>query len=170
MVKIFVLEIKTETHGIDYLKEIIKCSQNEERIINDIMDNYDNFKQEVEFFDAGHWLETIDLKKAWLNKTEIQKVEYPKKMEEFSESLFSYMLMDYIFDDDNNEKEKEKNIEIRYNNIFDDLSTVGNQQHLLGDVAGFQALDHVGAFFESSNIDLTVYKKKLNKFYNSIKK
>ena len=36
------------------------------------------------------------------------------------------------------------------------LSTVGNQQHLLGDVAGFQALDHVGAFKESSNIDLTV--------------
>ena len=35
------------------------------------------------------------------------------------------------------------------------LSTVGNQQHLLGDVAGFQALDHVGAFKESSNMDLT---------------
>ena len=105
--------------GIEYLKEIIKCSENEERIMNDIMDNYDNFKQKVEFFDAGYWLETIDLKKAWLNKTKIQKVEYPKKMEEFSESLFSYMLMDYIFDDDNDEKEK-----IRYNKIFDELSMV----------------------------------------------
>ena len=112
MVKIFVLEIKTKTHNIDYLKEIIKCSQNEERIMNDIMDNYDNFKQEVEFFDAGYWLETIDLKKAWLNKTKIQKVEYPKKMEEFSKSLFSYMLIDYIFDDDNDENEKNREIRL----------------------------------------------------------
>lgn len=121
MVNIFVLKIKTEIHDFDYLKEVIKCRKNEERIMDDIMNNYDNFKKEVEFFDAGYWLETIDLKKAWLNKTEIKNTESPEKIEKFSESLFTYMLFDYIFDDDDDD---EKNIKIIYNKRFDELDMV----------------------------------------------
>lgn len=139
---IFSLTVKTEIHGFNYLNEIIKCSKKEEQLMDYIINNYDNFKKEIEFFDAGHWLETIDLKKTWLNKTEIhcyvQNIIY-----DFSNSLFSHILFDYIFDDDdddffNDGNENIKNKKIKYNKSFDEL-------------------------------DMT-YKKKLNKFYKIIKK
>lgn len=118
---IFSIKIKTEIHGFDYLNEIIKYSKKEEQLMDYIINNYDNFKKEIEFFDAGHWLEIIDLKKTWLNKIEIHS-EIQNIIYDFSNSLFSYILFDYIFDDDDDIfNDENKNKKIKYNKLFDEL-------------------------------------------------